>query len=316
MPQTWNVPWQNQNSQRAYPLTEDATRLDQSGSFRLPDSFILGLIIPVHIGLVTEPQNFYIKRVVVFPTGYSITVGYFDGDTNPDVATTAFGAADHTEGRTYGMAGIEDFAESIGHITIGGLDEINEQPAGQFTFDYAGGKLEVDAIRPQLKGLSSLVIVNGTERSDPIVGHIELVAAGNTSISISTVSGQPTRIFFNAIEGEGLNDDCVCTSPEGIAPAIRTINGIAPSSTGEFALLFGNCVRGTAVTNGIMITDTCSSPCCGCKDLEVVTAALAAFGNDANTTGQLVTRLEGQVNMMANVMAGSKLADSGCLTCD
>ena len=38
----------NQNAGRAYPLSEEATRRDTSGSYTLPDDFIVDMIVPIN----------------------------------------------------------------------------------------------------------------------------------------------------------------------------------------------------------------------------------------------------------------------------
>ena len=53
----WNLEWLNHNSQRSYPLAEDATKTDITGTFTLPDDFILGLYFPIHAGLDVDVEN-------------------------------------------------------------------------------------------------------------------------------------------------------------------------------------------------------------------------------------------------------------------
>ena len=39
----WNLEFLNHNAQRSYPLTADATKQDLTGSFVIPDDFLVGL---------------------------------------------------------------------------------------------------------------------------------------------------------------------------------------------------------------------------------------------------------------------------------
>ena len=72
----WNLEWLNHNSQRSYPLTERATKTDTTGSIQLPDSFIVGLYFPIHVGLNVVTDRFYIKTLLLSPAGFTAGIGY------------------------------------------------------------------------------------------------------------------------------------------------------------------------------------------------------------------------------------------------
>ena len=72
----WNLEFQNQNSQRRYPLTEDSSVTDTSGTFTLPNSFLLELDLPISSGMNVDPSSFFIYQLGVYANGYSILLGY------------------------------------------------------------------------------------------------------------------------------------------------------------------------------------------------------------------------------------------------
>jgi hypothetical protein len=311
---TWNIEWLNHNSQRAYPLSDDATKQDTTTEFTLPDSFLLALYFPVHAGLAVQPEKFFLRSVSVFSTGYNIALGYDDGTNNPPiVASVNIAKSTHVENTSYALPGSGDYDDSVGKVIIGTLLDIDDAGAGQYFFNYADGKLDPDTIRPIIRGVSSITLVQGADESERIYGDIELVAGSNIRLT-PIVVGQNQQIRIDAIRGEGLNEDCICDGDEDAIP-ITTINGIPPTPQGNFTLLGSNCLEITAISNGLQLDDTCSEPCCGCKELEAITRDLDRFGDAALTLKNFINRLEAEVTQMSSVVLGSRLNDQGCLEC-
>src|SRR3954469_14521824 len=72
----WNLNWLNLNSQRKYPLADDADAVSESGDFTVPDEFIVELDLAVHAGVDVQPSRFFVHYVGAYATGYSVVVGY------------------------------------------------------------------------------------------------------------------------------------------------------------------------------------------------------------------------------------------------
>jgi hypothetical protein len=309
-----NNEWGNANEARSYPLAADATKLDITGGFAVPDDFIIGVYLPINAGLNVQPGKFFIRSLGVFSAGFRITVAYDDGtDSPPTVATAVIPRATHQEFDTYSLSGQGDFADSVGQIVIGRLGTILKSPPGEYFFTLAGSRLEADAIQPMIQYVSGLVLVNGNNRSKRLVGDIELVAGNNMRFTVSDADTAQPKIRVDAIAGEGLNESCVCDEVSGIP--IKTINGIAPAANGNFTLLGGTCVEISAITNGLKLVDICSAPCCDCPELAALTDELKFFGSEARTTQNFINRLTSEVDNMLNVILGSTLEDQGCIVC-
>lgn len=308
-----NIEWLNANSQRAYPLTVEATKVDLTGTISIPDSFIVELCLPVHAGLDIEPDKFFLRSIGVFPTGYNIVFAY-DDDTNdpPVVANVNISKAAHTDNLSYALTGSGDYVDSVGTITIGRLEEMETLPPGQYYFSPEGGQIEPDAIRPFLRGVSSITVVNGTDVSEPIYGDITLVAGTNIRLVVNQLPGQDPELIIHAISGEGLNEDCVCDDAADTGPCIKTINGIAPEPSGNFVLVGQSCLQISAITNGVQLTDSCSSPCCGCTELDAIRDQLARFSDAKATLEGIASRLDAEVSAMQSVVLSSRLNDQGC----
>ncbi|NDD52794.1 hypothetical protein EBZ39_02770 [bacterium] len=306
----WNLQWLNHNSQRAYPLTERATKLDTTETIQLPDSFIVGIYFPVSAAVSVSPENFFIRSVLLAPTGFNIVIGYSDGSTTVDAAAANIARINYAPNRAYALGGIDSFAESVGQIVLGTLDEIDALPAGMYTFNQSAGEIEADAIRPMIRGVSSIRVINDQETSSPIYGNITLVAGRNMRIDTATNENGDTEITFNAVSGLNLNEDCACDIPN-VAPCIRCINGVC-SDDGTFTFTQDDCIEVSPINNGLSFKDTCAQPCCGCTELEAITTQINRFGDGVTTLQNFVTRLGSEVTQMSLVVLGSKLNDTGC----
>lgn len=312
----WNLQWLNHNSQRSYPLTERATKTDTTGTIRIPDSFIVGLYFPVHAGLNVATNRFYIKTILIAPTGYSVGIGYHveneEDGPDPTVGSVMIAVATHETNQTYAVAGINDFADTIGQIVIGKLDEVSLLPPGLYSFEYAAGELETDAIRPMIRGISAMRVINGTEVSQSLYGDVEFIAGTNMRLDVSTSNNQP-KITFNAISGLNLSEICECNENK-TGECIRCINGVC-SGDGTFNIGGSACIQVTAGDNGVTITDTCALPCCGCEELDALKNQIDRFNDGVTTLQNFVTRLSSEVTQMSLVVLGSRLGDSGCSQC-
>lgn len=311
----WNLNFLNHNSQRSYPLSTTATKVDTTGTIRLPDSFIVAMRLPIHAGLSIEADKFYLCSLTISPVGFNIGIGYDDGTLSPPVvATTNIGRATHVEYDSYAVVGRNDFDDIVGQIAIGSLTEIDQLPPGDYSFTPAGGQLELDAVIPSLRGISSITVVNGGDRSDRIYGDVVLQAGTNMRIIATT--GDTPVITFSAISGEGLNQDCECNELQQ-APCIRTINGIPPDTDGDFRFAGKNCldIVPHAGEHLLEFLNTCAEPCCGCDQLDALRTQVKGFGDAKLTLEGVVNRLSAEVTQMSLVVLGSRLGDIGCSTC-
>lgn len=309
----WNLEWSNLNAERAYPLTADSTRQDITGSFTLPDDLIIGMRIPIHAGNDVVPGNFFVRSVSNYQSGFSVVIGYNAVGGPVNVCSASVARAAFASNQPYSMSGVGDFADTLGWVAFGTLASLDLQPAGQFFFDINGGRLEPDAIQPVIRGLTGLRTLNGNNLSELLTGDIVLQAGANFRLTPVIAAGQDPVIVFDAIEGAGLTQDCICTS--SVVVPIKTINGVAGTPDGNFTLLGNSCLQLTPIQYGLQANDICSQPCCGCAELAVLTSALEDFGNQARTLENFLTVLEAQVNQMNLVVLGSRLGDNGCVQC-
>jgi hypothetical protein len=299
--QLWNIDWLNANSQRKYPLSEEATLRDTSDSFTLPNDLIVDFVWPVHADPTVDPTLFHVMAVAVFGLGVTLTIGY----NGTAVGTVTVDSSGFTANKAYFVQGTGDFYDSVGKIVIGTLDTILQYP-GAYAFDAAGGRFEAAAVRPDVRGVSALYLKNGDDLSPPIQGDVVLQAGSNMVLNYVPGPGsEPDRIVFSAVSGAGLNQECDCAENAAL-PCIKTINGIEPDVNGDFTLLGDDCLTLEVLAGGIQLVDNCSKPCCGCSELQVVLDTTEFFAQQLFALEQLASRVEAQMEVIRTNLISSK----------
>jgi hypothetical protein len=311
MPQGFrNLEWLNHNENRHYPLAADASLRDISGSFALPEDFITAMYLPVHWDNNIQPGNFFLYKLLVSETGFRITIGYAGSGGDVEIAAASVPRNIHSRGRGYILTGLGDFFDSRGWIQLGSLDNIDEQPAGEFIFDIGGGRLEPDVVRPNLRNVVSMQIQNGTELSREMTGFVRLRGGRNTRLTTLTEDGQPV-VVLDAISGVGLKEDCPCS--DELPPPIRSINSVVGDSGRNITLLTNHCLEVEAAgDHSLLVKNICADPCCGCKELRPIVEALELIGSKHTTFENFIVNLEARVTNADQIFLASRLGDRGC----
>lgn len=313
----WNLEFLNHNAQRSYPLSAEATKQDTTGSFTIPDDFLVGLDIPISTAMNMSTGQFFIRQLGLFASGVQLIVSYMtSSSTIVDVASALIPTTGTpVRNKVFALGGIEPFDDIVGKAVIGRLDTLQQQPNGLFNFNLLGTRIEPQAIRPMIKSITSLRVVNaGGTASDRLYGDIELVAGSNMQITTAS-SNSVTRVTFSALNGAGTIQSCVCSGEAATTPCIKTINGIPPASDGNFNLIGDNCLSFESTAGGIKITDSCSQPCCGCAELETITRNLELFASQRSALETFVNELAAATATFDSTVLGARLGDRRCLTC-
>ncbi len=300
LPSVWNVEWYNTNSQRRYPLRDDASLRDVTDSFSIPNDLIVEFAWPAHAFSTIDPTGFYVSSISVFGSGVVIQFSYLGeviGSVNIDSET-------FIPNLSKSIRGIGTFADTVGTVVIGSLSGL-DSAAGTFTFESpAKSGFLPSAVKLIPRGVSAIYIKNGDDLSDALQGDLTLESGRNFLIEYQRRSGTPTDpnvISLSAISGAGLNLDCGCdeSTPR---PCIKTIDGVPPNSEGDFHLDGDECVKLDAIANGLQIKDTCSKPCCGCQELDVVKTTLQSMSAQVTALNSYADKLSAQIlNMEINM---------------
>lgn len=286
---SWNLEWLNLNAHRAYPFKEDTSRADLNGFITIPDNLLVDLVI-VTVGDVDD--TYHISKLVY--SGSTLTLIVADGN-GVTVTSTTIDLNTHSANDGYSVLGIGDYTDVRGRIVFGDLTELAiTLPEGIYEFSATATQLESRTVRPDIRGVRALQVVQADGSiSDQISGIIELLAGTNVRLTyIPASGGNPEGIRIDAISGEGLNEECECDKMHIPPPPIRTINGVAGDNNGDITIEAPDaCMDIGAIDSGIIIEDTCAKPCCGCVELEFIT-------NNLSLTESSIVTLEGRANLL------------------
>ncbi len=302
MPAIIHEDWLNQNRNRRYPFWDAASLQDTTGTLTIPNELITDLIFPVNV-LSYDPAKFFLAELTVFAGGVILSLGYEGAGV---IATRSITELGHTENKPYAIEGIGDFFDSVGRINIGRFDDI-KQFGGTYTFTAAASRLLPAVMRPSLKGVTGLKIINAdNEESALLQGDIELVQGDN--ITLELLAGNKLRI--SAVNNPGFDQLCDC--PDDTAgPCIETINNVPPDSGGNIELLGTGCLTiDNSGTARIVLEDTCAEPCCGCQELDVLRTEGARLGSPIATQRSAAERALGTMDQLRDVILASKFGSA------
>lgn len=300
----WNVNWLNQNSQRAYPLAQQATReCALSPEIRLPDDALLALRLCVNTGHEVDTERFFVRSLTVTGTGFTFTVGYLDAEGEAhDVALTH--VPQNTEQTTFILTGLGDFHDLAGYVAVDTRGGLAQMGAGYYPFTYAATMLEPDCVVPMLRSVSSVQVWSNGSLGEPIYGDIQLVAGANILITPSVVNGITTLTIHARCADPGYDAPCECDEAAAL-PCIRTINGVYPDTTGNITIEGVDCISLTNASNTIYVSDTCATPHCGCEEITALAETIKKLESAASTFDNLLQSLHAEVTQTAALTAGT-----------
>ncbi|TXH47686.1 MAG: hypothetical protein E6Q97_26660 [Desulfurellales bacterium] len=306
---TWNLEFLNHNSQRAYPLAEHVSAADRTGSIRIPRDLIVELYLPISTALDTLPDKFFIRSLTIVGGGITVEIGYDDGTADPPViASTTASTSGFRENSRFALVGVNDFDDTVGTIVFGRLAGVDALPPGEYLFDPEDTLLDPDAIRPMIRGVSSLSVEQGGQRGPQLRDDIVIEAGANIRLSTVFVPNDWPRIRIDAIPDTTLTR---CDCAEQLPPCIRTINDIPPDARRNFNLLGDNCLTLTPITHGLSLRDTCCQPCCGARELDEVFRLVRGLESSAQTVGAQASTLSARITQFEAVVLASRIG-SGC----
>lgn len=255
-----NLEWLNANALRAYPFRENVTLIPlvngaPAPGIRIPVSAVVDFVITV---ADTGAGRIYMSALI--KAGGYLTFTFADATDTP-VALVAVNSATHTPNQGYAFSGVDSYEDARGRLVLGDLSELLTYiPDGQWVMDMAGGEMESTTIRPMLRGVRSIQVDNDGALSAKLYGHVKLVSGSNIRL---TVDEDTNSIRIDALDTTGFQEACECEAQEVITPVL-TVNGIGIADLvieGD-----GKCVAVSTEGNRLIISDTCSAPCCGCPE--------------------------------------------------
>jgi hypothetical protein len=297
-----HVGWLNQNSVRAYPLSEEATRRDSTDSYTLPDNFLVDMVLPINAALNYNVSSFYLSKLTVFGVGVTAEFSYWTGSAASLVGRVTIDVDTFVSNKTYYLEGQDDFEGVVGKVVIGTLDTVFAN-AGAFDFALAGGRLESSIVVPDIRGVTGMRVLDASDIGQLFQGDIAFEPGANIRFTVSDFGGV-TVLTISAIDGEGTIADCICQGTVEQEDPIRTINGVPPDALGNINLVGDDCLQVTpqANDNQVSLADKCSKPCCGCPELSTLVEDQKRVRDQVQTLVNTLSRLESSISTMDQIV--------------
>lgn len=300
---TLNAEWLNQNSQRAYPFQEDALRRPRVdgvllGAYAIPNGLLLDLVMATNFD---EQPRVYVSSLTM--SGSLVALALADASDGTVLASVSAPVSD--DGIVpVNFTGVGKHDDIRGTAVFGNLARVVERlPDGVYSFDAAETSLEARCVRPSIPCVSGLFITDtaGAAESFRLRGDVALVAGQNIRLDFSE---RDNAIIINADGRYGFNDTCDCEVADR-RTQIRTVNGI---SVADLVIEGGDCVSVEQKGPGrIVITDTCSKPCCGCAELTFLNQKTNEITTTIGKLEQFSQELSGKLdNFINNVLLSNR----------
>jgi len=286
-----NQEWLNTNSLRNYPFREDMSLIPvEDVSVRLPNSLIVDCVFTV----AGSTPRIYLASLMLVGNHINFT---FKDSAGVIVTTINVDTSSYTMYDPILLYGIADYSDARGTLILGNISDFrNAFKDGNYTFTLTTTELEPCIIRPALRGVRSLVLVNNDIESEKLSGIVRLIAGTNMKLSYDATLNE---VRFDALSVPGVNFNEICDCEDPTAPqCIKTINGI---SIDDVEIIGdGKCIEITKNGNELVIKDICSVPCCGCTELEFLTSSLAILESNLSKVEAYYSTLNGKLDEFIN----------------
>lgn len=294
-----NTEWLNRNALRAYPIQENMGRAPSINKvpvndLQLPNALLLDFNMCVP-GDGTE--RVWLSRLVFAGNVLSLTFSEIAGGTVIATATADVSGYPASAYITLSLLAAYGHDGVTGRVVIGNLASIRETWAdGVYEFSSDQTEMEFCLIRTVAAQLSGVRVVANGNTSPLLTGTIKLVAGENIKL---VYRESDNAIVINAVPGEGYFENCgPCPVSDNI---VRTINGIPLQ---DVKLVAGNpCMNIETSGDTITFTDLCSTPCCGCSELEAATTKLTEFDALTSDIQTYRNNLEGAIALLETALA-------------
>jgi hypothetical protein len=269
--------------------------LDQTGQFTIPNDFLAGLYLSVPADIGFDPGSFRVSKVIYARARCSVFISAVVGTTS--IVIGQFDVLEQlavTQLAAYGYAfalftPADGYGDIRGRLMVGGLDSLKLQPQGVYEFTQAAAGISVDCVRPMLRRVSAIEVVNASGQTFRLTGTVRLKAGDNANLTIKTEAGKPV-VVFDAVDGSQLNDQKQCDVNSGTI--IKRINGLPGNNQGEVTLIGSNCLTVQPQQMGLQLLNACSEPCASCKEAEALKSLVDPFVTQVPTLVSLANRID------------------------
>ncbi len=151
--------WFDANADRSYPLFDEATGVDTTGLFTVPNELIVDLRIAAPASYTAT--KWYIRQISAYGAGLVMT---FAVTGIGDVATATVPADNFVEFSSYTVTPLPAHPQVGGSIVIGSALAVVASAASVYTFVQAATQLLPTVIFPAAPAVSSITFIDSGSR--------------------------------------------------------------------------------------------------------------------------------------------------------
>jgi len=261
------------NMHRVYPLEDDSTGIDITGSFTLPTPLITDIFLCVPNLPNIDKTKFFISNITVRAFFIDITLSYDDpAVTEPigvfkNIATTGALHQCYDFVPSELQTGNEFTAlfHMSGQIIIGSSTEA-VRLLGSWNFDPAAGYIVCTRVS---KGLLNVQYISINDQL--FTGNVRLREGSNVTLDTvtTTILGVPHTVVTVSASLNSSSDIQIANDDDLLAALInkfgapiQTINGLLPDADRNFSFFGLDCSAVSNIANGITLGNPCATPCC------------------------------------------------------
>jgi hypothetical protein len=209
------------------------------------------------------------------------------------LATVSAKTATHAANKAYNLHGAGDNADCGGWIVLGDLERAAEElPEGVYRFAPDQVPFEVSTLRMAPRGVRSITAVGkyGLRTYEPLYGNVRIIAGPDM-----TVRNDPPEnaIWLQAESKTGYERTAPCPCGSAAVRRVGCINGMNVDNVDIVG--DGVCVSVDKTGTQVKIGDTCSTPCCGCAELNFVESALATVNKSLSVLQDYAEALSARI---------------------
>jgi hypothetical protein len=265
------------NLHRVYPLTDDSGGTDITDSFVLPTSFISDIFLCAPNLPQIDITKFYISNITIRRFFVDITIGYDDPAVDQPIGS--FKNIDTTAPvhSTYQFIPAEIQSEDsfaplyfmTGQIIIGESNELVTL-LGSWNFDLSDAEHSTFIVPTRVsQGLVNVQYISINDRL--FTGNVRFREGSNINMDVEqeTVDGQLQTVITLSASLSAGSTLSLTSDADVLNELIRqfgvpllTINGMLPDPNRNFNLFGADCTTVDGLTNGLVISNPCASPCC------------------------------------------------------
>ncbi len=281
-----NLDFLDLNEKRNFPIRETVSCLSSDSLFTIPSSFLVDFILVASSDVTLK---FFISEIQNLDSVIKVTISDSLGNIT---GSFSIPTGSHIRYNEYYLSPSAVYAGAKGKLVVGGLEAIQNQPFGIFSFSITATEFETRTILPAPQAINRLVFTNEEGNLVSLSGDVTLQARSNLAFKLVS-----STIYLDAANGlVGLNRTCTQS-----ASPITTINGVSPNA-GNFLITFSACSGLTSIANGLNINDTCCKPCLGCDEISTLTDRLVQVETDLISLRDRIDQLNNVATQFGNTI--------------